>query len=54
MPPNTMPRCRRPDVIECDTVPRTVPDRFGWLNPAPDGGTEPIAGRTLESSEDIS
>lgn len=41
-------------VVETDTVPATRPTHFGWLDLAPDGGTEPIAGRIIEVPEDTS
>lgn len=47
-----LPRPNRLRVVEASTVPRTVPDKFGWLNPAPGGGTEPIGQRVVELSDD--
>lgn len=39
-------------VVESSIAPRSVPDRFGWLDPAPLGGTEPLGDRIVELSED--
>ena len=46
---------RRPwlRVIETKTAPRTIPDMYGWLNPAPGGGTEPVGHRLVELSDDL-
>jgi cytochrome c553 len=40
-------------VVETATVPRTFPDKYGWLNLAPGGGREPIGMRVVEVSEDL-
>jgi cytochrome c553 len=40
-------------VVETTTAPRTIPDRYGWLNPAPGGGTEPVGDRIVELSDDM-
>ncbi len=47
-----LPRIRRVRLVETDTVPVTRPNHYGWLDLAPDGGTEPIKGRIIEVSED--
>ena len=49
---SALPRTKRVRVVETDTVPRTRPNHYGWLDLAPDGGTEPIKGRIIEVSED--
>ena len=41
-------------VVETAKAPRTVPDKFGWLNRAPGGGTEPVDDRIVELSDDMS
>ncbi len=48
-----LPPSRWLRVVERATVPRTVPDRYGWLNPAPGGGTEPIGDRIVELTDDM-
>ncbi|MDE8345074.1 MAG: c-type cytochrome [Acidocella sp.] len=48
-----LPRKNWVRVIETATVPRTIPDKYGWLDPAPGGGTEPIGNRVVELSDDI-
>jgi cytochrome c553 len=40
-------------IIETATVPRTSPDKFGWLNLAPGGGHDPIGNRIIELSDDM-
>ena len=40
-------------VIETTTAPRTVSDKYGWLDPALGGGTEPLGDRIVELSEDM-
>lgn len=40
-------------VIETTTAPRTVPDRYGWLDPVPGGGAQPVGGRIVELSDDM-
>jgi cytochrome c553 len=40
-------------VVETTTAPRTIPDKYGWLNPAPGGGTEAVGDRIVELSDDI-
>ena len=49
---SALPRTKRVRVVETDTVPKTRPNHYGWLDLAPDGGTEPINGRIIEVSED--
>jgi cytochrome c553 len=46
---------RRPwlRVVETTRAPRTIPDRYGWLDPAPGGGTEPVGDRIVELSDDM-
>lgn len=48
-----LPRSRWVKVVESATPPRTYPDKYGWLNLAPGGGTEPIGDRIVEVSEDL-
>jgi cytochrome c553 len=48
-----LPRSRWLRVVESPTAPRTVPDSFGWLDPAPGGGTEPVGDRVVELSDDL-
>lgn len=48
-----LPRSRWVKVVEGAMAPRTYPDRYGWLNTAPGGGTEPIGDRIVEVSEDL-
>lgn len=48
-----LPRTPFVRVVESDTVPVTKAVLFGWLEPAPGGGTEPIRGRIIEVSEDM-
>ena len=48
-----LPRARWVRVVEGPTAPRTYPDTFGWRNPAPGGGTEPIGDRIVELSDDL-
>lgn len=48
-----LPDPRRLRVIEGAAAPRTVPDKFGWLDPARGGGTEPLGDRIVELSEDL-
>jgi cytochrome c553 len=47
-----LPRHRFVRVVETDSVPATRPSFFGWLDLAPGGGSEPIAGRIVELPED--
>jgi cytochrome c553 len=47
-----LPRPRWLRVVESATAPRTVPDRFGWLDPALEGGTELVGDRIIELSQD--
>lgn len=49
---SALPRTRRVRVVETDSVPKTQPNHYGWLDLASDGGTEPIDGRIIEVSED--
>lgn len=49
----SLPRAPRLRVIETATVPRTIPDKYGWLDPAPGGGTEAVGDRIVELSDDI-
>jgi cytochrome c553 len=48
-----LPRSRWVRVIEGATAPRTFPDRYGWRNAVPGGGTEPIGDRIIELSDDL-
>jgi cytochrome c553 len=48
-----LPRAHWLRVVETSTVPRTIPDKFGWLDPAPGGGSEPIGSRVVELSDDL-
>ncbi len=48
-----LPRTHWLRVVETSTVPKTIPDKFGWLDPAPGGGTEPIGERIVELSDDL-
>ena len=47
-----LPRHPRFQVIESDTAPRTRPDYYGWLDRAPDGGSEPIGRQAVEVAAD--
>jgi cytochrome c553 len=49
----SLPRTAWLRVIETETAPRTIPDKYGWLNRAPGGGTEPVGDRIVELSDDI-
>ena len=48
-----LPRSRWLRVAESPTAPRTRPDKYGWRDPAPGGGTEPIGDRVVELSDDL-
>jgi len=48
----SLPRRTPIRVVETDLVPRTWPDRYGWLNRVDGGGDEPIAGRIIEVAAD--
>ena len=48
-----LPRPHWLSVAETTRAPRTVPDRYGWLDPAPGGGVEPLGGRVVELSDDL-
>ena len=48
-----LPRPRWLKVVEGANAPRTMPDKFGWLNVAPGGGTEPLGDRIVELSDDL-
>jgi cytochrome c553 len=48
-----LPRGAWVKVVETNRAPRTIPDRYGWRDPAPGGGTEPIGDRVIELSNDI-
>ena len=48
-----LPRVRWLNVVESDTAPRTVPDKYGWLDLSPDGGTEPVGDRVVELSDNL-
>ncbi len=48
-----LPRSPWVRVVESATAPRTVADKYGWLNPAPGGGTEPTGNRIVELSDDL-
>jgi cytochrome c553 len=48
-----LPRTPFVRVVETDTVPPTKAVSFRWLEPVPNGGTEPIGGRIIEVSEDM-
>jgi cytochrome c553 len=50
---SSLPRKSWLRVIETTTVQRTIPDKFGWLDPAPHGGHEPIGNRIVELSDDM-
>jgi len=39
-------------VLETTTVPKTVPNHYGWRDLDPRGGAEPIRGRIIELPED--
>jgi len=39
-------------VVETTTVPRTIPDHYGWRDLDPHGGAEPIQARLIELPED--
>jgi cytochrome c553 len=48
-----LPRTTWLRVVETRTAPRTIPDKYGWLNRAPGGGTEPVGDRIIELSDDM-
>lgn len=48
-----LPRGAWVKVVETRRAPRTIPDHYGWLDPAPGGGTEPIGDRVIELSNHI-
>lgn len=48
-----LPRARWLRVVESKRVPRTVPDKYGWLDLAPGGGTESVGDRVVEVSDDL-
>lgn len=48
-----LPRRQAARVIETATVPKTFPDKYGWLDLAPGGGREPTGARIIEVSEDL-
>lgn len=48
-----LPRSRWVKVVETAAAPRTYPDKYGWLNAAPGGGTEPTGDRIVELSGDL-
>ena len=48
-----LPRPHPVRVLETDAAPRTVPDKYGWLDPAPGGGTDPIGDRVVELSDNL-
>ncbi len=39
-------------LVETTTVPKTIPDHYGWRDLDPKGGVEPIGGRIIELPED--
>jgi cytochrome c553 len=48
-----LPRRQWVTVVETASVPKTTPDQYGWLNPAPGGGREPIGNRVVELATDL-
>lgn len=48
-----LPRSSWVRVVETAQAPRTWPDKYGWLNAAPGGGTEPVGDRIVELSDDL-
>jgi len=48
-----LPRSRWLRVVERAAVPKTIPDKYGWRDPAPGGGTEPVGDRVVELSNDL-
>ncbi len=48
-----LPRPHWLRVVESATAPRTRPDKYGWLDPAPGGGTEAVGDRIVEVSDDL-
>jgi cytochrome c553 len=48
-----LPRSRWLRVVESASVPKTTPDKYGWLDPAPGGGTEQVGDRVVELSNDL-
>ena len=48
-----LPRSRWVRVVETERAPRTWPDKYGWLNAAPGGETEPVGDRIVELSGDL-
>ena len=49
----SLPRKQRVTVVETAMVPETTPDQYGWLNPVPGGGREPIGYRVVELAADL-
>ncbi len=49
-----LPRTPFVRVVETDRAPATKAFSFGWLELVPNAGTEPIRGRIIEVSEDMS
>ncbi|MDR3525874.1 MAG: c-type cytochrome [Rhizomicrobium sp.] len=47
----SLPRKQVVRVVESATVPKTTPDQYGWLNPAP--GREAIGNRVVELAADL-
>ena len=48
-----LPHPPRLTVVETAMVPKTTPDKFGWLDIVPNGGREPIGRRVIEVSADM-
>jgi cytochrome c553 len=51
---SALPRGKWVSVVETPRAPRTIPDQFGWRDPAKGGGDEPIGDRVIELSNDLS
>ena len=48
-----LPRSRWVRAVETSQAPKTFPDQYGWRNPTPGGGTEPVGDRIVELSDDL-
>lgn len=48
-----LPRSRWGRAVETSQVPKTFPDKYGWRNRAPGGGTELLGDRIVELSDDL-
>jgi len=48
-----LPRGANRRVVETNAVPVTTPDKYGWLDPVPNGGRETIGNRVIEINDDL-